>query len=239
MTESPETRHSLLARLRDARLRELRHRDGGSSGSSTNDSSANSSTSRTSDDERDWREFVEIYEPVVYGLARKSGMQDADARDLTQTVLASVCKSIDRWTPDPARGRFRAWLYRIAKNATINALSRTNSTPRGAGDTRTLELLAQQPASEPASDVAYRGEYRRQAFRWAAKRTRAQVSDSTWRAFWRTSVESASIESVAQELGVTVGVVYAARSRVLARLKAMVQELDLEEDGDVPSEHVR
>ena len=116
MAESPRTRPSLLIRLRDPQ------------------------------DERAWAEFLEIYTPLVYRLARQKGLQDADAADLTQEVFRAVAAAIDRWDPDPARGSFRGWLFRIARNLFINALAAQQRQPRGTGDTDFNRLLAEQPA---------------------------------------------------------------------------------------------
>jgi len=41
-----------------------------------------------------WAQFVEVYAPLVYGFARKHGMQDADAADLTQEVMRAVAGAI-------------------------------------------------------------------------------------------------------------------------------------------------
>lgn len=54
-----------------------------------------------------WREFVELYEPLVLRFARKRGLQEADAQDLVQRVFASVAGAVDRWQPDAARGRLQ------------------------------------------------------------------------------------------------------------------------------------
>src|SRR5947208_8683258 len=94
MSVSPETRPSLIVRLKDR-----------------------------ADDEA-WFEFTEIYRPVILRLASRRGMQHADAEDLVQQVLSSVARVIDRWEDDPQRARFRTWLSRVATNAIVNALTR-------------------------------------------------------------------------------------------------------------------
>ncbi len=200
MGDVPSTRPSLLARLRDPR------------------------------DERAWAEFVEIYTPLVHRMARGKGLQEADAADLAQEIFRAVAGAIDRWDPDPGRGSFRAWLFRIARNLIIDALAARRRHPRGSGDTDVRRLLEEQADPNAAEDSAlFETEYRRRVFQWAAAQVRGEFRDPTWKAFWRTSVEGEPPKDVARALGMTVGAVYVARSRVMARLKRAVEEL---EDGN-------
>ena len=74
-------------------------------------------------------------------------------------------------------------------------------------------------------------EYRREVFRQASANVRDVVSDSTWQAFWLTSVDDLSIADAAERLGMTAGSVYIARSRVLKRLRELVKQYD-ESDAD-------
>jgi RNA polymerase sigma-70 factor (ECF subfamily) len=193
-SSSPETRASLLVRLKDR------------------------------SDQDAWHEFVEIYRPVIFRLARRKDMQHEDAEDLAQQVLVAVARAIERWQEDRSRARFRTWLHRVAHNLIINALTR-GKPDRASGDSGMLELLAQQPAHGPDSDLL-RIEYRREVFRRAARQIRREFQPDTWRAFWETAVEGRQVEAVAAELGKSCGAVYAARSRVMRRLKEKVTESD-------------
>src|SRR4029079_6073465 len=105
----------------------------------------------------------------------------------------------------------------------INALTR-GSPDRGSGDTGLQALLEQRPADDgPASDLL-RMYHRREVFRWAARQIRPEFQPATWDAFWLTAVEEHSIDDAARELALTRGAVYAARSRVMRRLREKVAE---------------
>ena len=60
----------------------------------------------------------------------------------------------------------------------------------------------------------------------AAEQIRSEFQDSTWQAFWQTNMEGKATKEVAESLGMTVGAVYIARSRVLARLKQQIQQAE-------------
>jgi RNA polymerase sigma-70 factor (ECF subfamily) len=177
---------------------------------------------RDASDHEAWAEFAEIYCPVIVRLAKTKGMQDADAEDLSQRVLISIAAAIDRFEPDADRARFRTWLRRVAENAILNALTRGRREE--SGDESIRSLLEREPATfGPDSDLL-RIEYRREIFQLAARQIRYEFEPATWEAFWQTAVEGRDIDQVAAELGKQRGSIYAARSRVIRRLKQKVLE---------------
>src|SRR5438270_7260333 len=104
MEQSPATRASLLVRLRDPHDKEA------------------------------WGQFVQLYAPVIYGFARKRGLQDADAADLMQEVLRSVSRAAGRLEYDPSRGSFRGWLFTITRNKVFNFLEGRSRRLVASGD---------------------------------------------------------------------------------------------------------
>lgn len=173
-----------------------------------------------------WDEFVQLYGPVVYRLARRRGLQPADADDLVQEVFSVVARSVEQWLERVDRGSFLAWLLTIARNTTINFLTRRRHQRMGAGGESAAAALAECADSKAEVSREVDLEYRRRLFAVACERIQARVSESTWRAFWMTSVEQTSIEQAAAALQISVGNVYIARSRVMARLREIVQQYE-------------
>ncbi len=179
-----------------------------------------------------WDEFVTIYRPLVYRLARAKGLQAADADELVQEVLVAVSRAVSRWEPDADRGRFRDWLFRISRNLMINYLTRKKHLPLGSGDSGIEQLLHTQADRFTKQSNFFDIEYQREVFRLVAADVSSEVSERIWQAFWRSSVENQSIESVASQLGMSSGAVYIARSRVMARLRRAAAKF-LEYDWNV------
>jgi RNA polymerase sigma-70 factor (ECF subfamily) len=180
---------------------------------------------RDAQDQDAWRLFVQIYAPVVYGYGRERGLQDADAADLTQEVLRAVAAGVGRLNHDPGRGAFRGWLFTVAHHKLYDLLARQRRQGRGSGDTGVQEWLAAQPARDEDKALWDR-EYEQRLLHWAAEQVRNRFQDSTWQAFWQTTVEGKSGKEVADRLGMTVAAVYLAKSRVMARLREQIRQLE-------------
>ena len=196
MVDSPQTRLSLLIRLRDP-----------------GDGSA-------------WEEFLEIYTPLLRNLARRKGLQEADAADLTQDVFRAVARAIDRYEHDPERGTFRAWLFRIARNLIVNQLVARRRHPPGIGGDSAVRRLEEHPAPAEEETALFLDEYRRRLFAWAAEQVRGEFRTPTWQSFWMAGVEGRPAQEVADALGLSVGAVYHNKSRVMARLRRRIEQAE-------------
>jgi RNA polymerase sigma-70 factor (ECF subfamily) len=180
---------------------------------------------RDREDRAAWQQFVELYGSLVYGFARQRGLQDADAADLTQEVFLALARAAGRWRYDPQRGTFRGWLYGVTRNKLAKFQQRRRAQPIGSGDTNAHCRLAEQPEPDCDPEAAWELEFQQQLFRMAAAQVQGSFAPTTWQAFWRTAVEGGSAATVAAELGMSVGAVYVAKSRVLARLIEQVRRL--------------
>jgi RNA polymerase sigma factor (sigma-70 family) len=175
-----------------------------------------------------WSQFVDIYQPLIHGFARKHGLQEADAADLTQEVLRAVARSVERLDYDPRRGSFRGWLFTVVRNKLRDFLEGRQRQVQGSGDTGVQAALNEQPTPADGPEAEWDRDYERRLFGWAAEQVKGAVHEKTWQAFWRTAVEGKSGQDVARELGMSVAAVYLAKSRIMARLKEHVRRLQVE-----------
>ncbi|MCP4169835.1 MAG: sigma-70 family RNA polymerase sigma factor [Fuerstiella sp.] len=107
----PETRHSLIVRLKNQR----------------NDLA--------------WTEFVCAYEPFLMRLVRKQGTPDRYVADVTQQLLMTIAKSVDGWQPDGKAASFRRWLGCVARNVVIRFMTSERKQITGQGGSEFLMLI--------------------------------------------------------------------------------------------------
>ena len=196
MSQSPPTRITLIARLKDAH------------------------------DQAAWREFTAIYEPLVFSVARDRGLQEADARDVCQQVLEAVAKDVESWQPDGKEASFRRWLFRIAKNRVLKLLEKQSRPIVGKGGTTAQAAI--EAVADPREDLSavLERKYREQLLLKAAEQVRGEFKETTWQAFWKTCIEGQPIAQVAAALGLSLGAVYVARSRIISRLQEKVEAIE-------------
>ena len=183
-------------------------------------------------DQTAWNQFAALYAPVIHGYLRSRGLQEADAADVTQQALQKVMAAVGRLEYDRAKGRFRGWLLTITRNALIDHVKRGRKGVVGSGDTAVHALLDAVPVPDVATaeeDARWDRECQERVLQWAMEEVRSSFEPKTWQAFHETAIRHRSPEEVAIVLAMTVGAVYVAKSRVTARLRRVVTEL--EEDG--------
>ena len=192
--QSPETRLSLVVRLKNAH------------------------------DHEAWSEFTAIYEPLILRLLRRNRLQECDARDVCQQVLQAVAKDIEQWRPDGRDGSFRRWLFQIARNRMIKFLVKERRRLRAVGGSDAQMALEQARDDRETVSELFEREFRHQLILWSAEQIRCEFRESTWQAFWRSYIEDQPIADVARQLNLSEGAVYVARSRIIARLRKKVRD---------------
>jgi RNA polymerase sigma-70 factor (ECF subfamily) len=168
-------------------------------------------------DDDSWRTFVDLYGPLVFSYCRKRGLQDADAADVAQEVLVRVVRSMPTFAYTPEKGRFRHWLGTIARNE-VARLRRKQLRAAQPNSPHAKPALDEIAGTEPDSEWA--GVFNAETLRVALERIRASFEATTWQAFEYVWEEHGSALEAATNFRMPVDQVYAAKSRVLKRLRA-------------------
>jgi RNA polymerase sigma-70 factor (ECF subfamily) len=165
-----------------------------------------------------WDRFVHLYTPLLFQWARQAGLQASDAADLVQEVFVVLLRQLPQFTYDPNKS-FRAWLRTVTLNKWREWKRRTVPVTAGGGEA--FEAI-EAPDQWGVFDEA---EYSRHVVGQALAALRPEFPERTWEAFWQYAVVGTDATAVADYLGLSPGSVYAAKSRVLTRLRQEVAGL--------------
>jgi RNA polymerase sigma-70 factor, ECF subfamily len=165
------------------------------------------------DDGNAWRQFDDVYRPLLGGWLRGQGLQVHDADDLVQDILRAVARELPHFHYDSARGRFRGWLRQVMINR-LREFWRAQKRNRGSVD----PLLEQ--LEDPSSDLSRRWdrEHDQHVLQALLVQIEPDFAATTVQAF-RRLMNGEKPQVVADGLGLSVNSVLLARSRILRRLR--------------------
>jgi RNA polymerase sigma-70 factor (ECF subfamily) len=169
-----------------------------------------------------WQRFATIYTPLVYGWARRSGLQSADAADVVQEAFRTVAGKLGDFGRGQQEPSFRGWLYAIVRNLVRLHYRRGQLAPRPMGGDESLRQLAAIHDAVPTDDDGSAVEDRRYLLHRTLKAIERDFEPPTWQAFWRMVVEGESAAEIGPALGMTATAVRQAKFRVLCRLRSEI-----------------
>ena len=178
---------------------------------------------RNEQDEPAWRDFVTAYEPFLMRLVARQGVPEHHVPDVTQQILIAIGRSVENWKPDNRPESFRRWLATVSRHVVIKFMTRERKQAAGPGGTEWIQQLREVPSTPNASDDA---KYQRELIIWTAEQVRHEFLETSWAAFWATVIEGQAVSDVAKQLNVSPGSIYMSRSRIMARIRTRVQEVE-------------
>jgi RNA polymerase sigma-70 factor (ECF subfamily) len=178
---------------------------------------------RDPEDQAAWGEFVARYEPRILRWCRHWGLQESDARDVTQNVLLKLHRLLAKFAYDPSRS-FRGWLKTLAHHAWRDLVDDRRRAGAGSGDTGMQAFFENIAAGESLVEK-FEEEFRSELLDIAMARVRTRVEPRTWDAFRMTTLEGCPSTTVADRLEMKVTRVYTAKSEVKKMIRAEIRKL--------------
>ena len=171
-------------------------------------------------DQRKWQEFFETYWQLIYGVARKGGLTDAEAQDVVQETVLTVAKNITKYEREA--GSFKGWLlhitrWRIADQFRKRApAEKQRHTP---DDSRRGTATIDRVPDGFDLDAAWEEEWQRNVLAAALERVKRKVDAKHYQIFDCVVMKQWPVSKVAAELRVSVAQVYLVRHRISGLVK--------------------
>ncbi|MDP1560853.1 MAG: sigma-70 family RNA polymerase sigma factor [Pirellulaceae bacterium] len=175
-----------------------------------------------SDDQNAWQTLFAMYSPLVRYWTRRAKIPQIDEDDVVQDVFRSVHAGISRFEKTEENGSFRAWIWTITRNKIRDYFKTRANKVVASGGTSAFRMVNQAPAPESTEDFGEPSDDRGLVLQ-ALELVRHEVQEQTFDAFWRSTVDGINPLLVAEQLGISVDSVYQAKSRVLRRLRDLLQ----------------
>jgi RNA polymerase sigma factor (sigma-70 family) len=184
-------------------------------------------------DQASWQDFFDSYWKLIYGVARKTGISDAEAQDVVQETMASVAKQMPTFQYDPAIGSFKAWLLKLTRWRIVDQIRKRlprashGPSPDGsATDTGTFDQVI-DPESVALDDL-WNAEWETNLLEAAKANVKRKIDPAKYQVFDFYVNKGWQAEKVAERFGLSVDQVYLAKHRVTEMLKAEVRRLEHE-----------
>jgi RNA polymerase sigma-70 factor (ECF subfamily) len=197
-TDSVVTRESLLARLKDW------------------------------GDQDSWRTFFETYWKLIYAVAIRSGLSEAEAQDAVQETVLSVAKKMHEFNYDRKTGSFKSWLLQLTRWRILGQFRKRGQilsvTNASAEET---DFISRVPDPEESKlEKLWNEEWQKNLMEVALGKVKSRCNAKEYQMFDLYVLNKMAVRKVAQTLGVSVTHVYVAKHRVGALLKNEIKALE-------------
>jgi len=183
------------------------------------------------DNQASWQEFFNLYGKMIYGVARRAGLSDADAQDAVQETIIAVAKKLPQFNYDPALGSFKSWLSQMARWRITDILRKRNYQSGGqqfARETRldTVVMESHPAGAESDLESAWEEEWKENIVEAAAAKVKTQVSAALYQVFDLHVLKKLPAKDVAKRLGVKLAEVYVAKYKVSHLMQKQIKLME-------------
>ena len=183
------------------------------------------------EDRESWQDFFDTYWKLIYSMALKAGLSDAEAQEIVQETVISVARKIEGFRYDPAVCSFKSWMLQLTRWRIINQLKKRQREdgqrerfPKESDATPELEKIA-----DPAGfdlEAIWEEEWQKNLLAEGLERVKRQVDPEQFQIFDLYCLEHWPAQKVASTLRVGLGRVYLAKHRVGRLLKKEIRRLE-------------
>ena len=192
-------------------------------------------------DQTSWQEFFDAYGRLIYNVAAKAGLSDAEAQEVVQETVIAVARKIGEFKADPANGSFSAWLMQLTRwriadqfrhrgkaGQTLPPTSAVSEKRAARYDESSLTSSTNRIPDTAGAELEklWTEEWKHNLMSFALEEVKRQVSPKQFQMFDFHVLQNLSVQDTANTLQVSVASVYMAKHRVARLLKKQIKELE-------------
>lgn len=186
---------------------------------------------RNWDDQQSWQEFFDAYWKLIYHVATKMGLNDAEAQDVVQETVIAVAKKMPEFKYDPAVGSFKNWLLLITRRRITDYFRkqgrRLEGVPQPEDPVTGTGVIDRVPDPRGIDlEALWEREWEQNLTEAAMQRVKNRVAPRQFQIFDCHVLKQWPVSDVTKALGVTAGQVYLAKHRISALIKQEIEWLE-------------
>jgi RNA polymerase sigma-70 factor (ECF subfamily) len=178
---------------------------------------------KNSKDQSSWREFFDTYSNLIYGIARKAGLNEAEARDVLEATMAAVAGHMPRFRYDPNIGSFKAWLRNLTRLQIISLSLKRRSAPKGKSGEK---LAVEADASAQTLDRMWETEWEINLLNAAVANVKRRLDPQKYQIYDLYLNKKWSPEKIAGAFGMSVEEVGLAKDKITEMIKTEATRLE-------------
>jgi len=188
------------------------------------------------DDQEGWSEFFDTYWQLIYGVARKAGLGEADAQEVVQETVISVAKRMKDFKTGREHGSFKAWLLTIVRRRIADQLRKRppvdraniHRSPDDTARTGTVDRIPDPNA--PQLEDFLEQEWEANRISVALEHLKRKTGAKQFQIFQLLVIREMEVSEVAKVLGVSRTLVYVTKHRLGKLFKRELERFDAKPD---------
>lgn len=184
-------------------------------------------------DQESWKDFFDTYWRLIYRVALKSGLTEAEAQDVVQETVLCVAKDIQKFKRERKLGSFKAWLFNITRWRIADQFrKRPPAEPLATAAQNTPEPIVADASEESPPEIPHESaafweeEWKTNLFNAALARVKRRVKEEHYQIFDLYVLKEWPATKVARLLRVSLGQVYIAKHRVALLVRKELKALE-------------
>jgi RNA polymerase sigma-70 factor (ECF subfamily) len=182
-------------------------------------------------DQPSWQDFFDTYWRLIYGVARKGGLTEAEAQDVVQETMISVAKHMPNFKYDRSVGSFKAWLLNMTRwRITDQLRKRRRLTSFNSSDHTDADTNMTDKTVDPTSnslDALWDTEWEKNLLDVAIDKVKRRLDPQKYQIFDFYVNKEWPPDKIADAFGIPIGQVYLAKHRVTEMIAEEVKKLEM------------